>query len=158
MMEQMGDSAWMTDSYPVSSNFLWDNSSTTVVPVVTIPKKWHEELDSQEAHITVLDMFGNLLWVNEAWRQFGRMSGSNDPHYGIGTNYLDICDRAHGHGSYEAGVVAGGIRQVIAGTYKSVYFRYGFECPDRRHLFAVRITQRDDHGVMRMCVAHERIM
>ncbi|MBL8830343.1 MAG: hypothetical protein JNM18_25420 [Planctomycetaceae bacterium] len=158
MTEQMGDSAWIGGSFAVSSALQWETPVAPIVPVAPISPAWREQLDARLDHITVLDKFGNLLWVNEAWREFGRLAGSNDPHSGVGTNYLDVCDRAHERGSFEAGIVAHGIRDVIAGIYNSVYFRYGFECPDRRHLFAVRITQHEQHGALRLLVSHERIL
>jgi len=47
------------------------------------------------SHIAILDSSGTILEVNRAWRDFGR------PHlrmeaFGVGANYLSICDQAHG--------------------------------------------------------------
>lgn len=158
MMDEMGDGTWVNNSFLLGGGLQWETPTVPVVPNVSIPAANRDQWNARADHIAVLDLFGNLLWVNDAWRTFGKLSGMSDANYGVGMNYLDVCDRAQQAGSQEASIVARGLREVIAGLYNSVYFRYGFDCTERRHLFAVRITQIEMHGVPRLLVSHERIM
>ena len=49
-------------------------------------------LNSAPAMIAVLDPQGTIISVNEAWREFGRSNNSNDLDFGLGSNYLQICE------------------------------------------------------------------
>lgn len=157
MSEQLGETSWFYTGYTVASGLQWEAAPTLRVPIVTVPSALQDSLDARAEHVSVLDAFGNLLWVNKAWREFGRRAGMVDPAFGVGMNYLDVCGRSQRQGAPEAAIIAGGIREVIAGVYNSVYFRYGFDSPERRNLFAVRVTRLVHHGALRLIVAHERI-
>lgn len=54
-------------------------------------------------HIALLDPRGRITTVNESWRQFGRANAILGPSYGVGVNYLELCDSAHGGDAAEAG-------------------------------------------------------
>lgn len=45
--------------------------------------------------MAVLDREGNILEVNETWRQFGESNGLQDPAHCVGANYIEVC-RASG--------------------------------------------------------------
>src|SRR5512133_3637923 len=51
-------------------------------------------LNALPAHIALLDTQGRIISVNEAWRRFASANALQSPGYGIGLNYLEICDRA----------------------------------------------------------------
>lgn len=157
MMEQMGDSAWVHSGYVIDNNLQWD-PPVRVAPAASIPRTLCEELNHKAEQAALLDAFANILWVNDAWRQFGARAELLDANYGAGLNYLDVCDRACEQGSFEAGLVARGLREVISGLFNSSYFRYGFEAEGRRHLFAVRITRLLAQGSAKFSVLHERIL
>ena len=72
-------------------------------------------LNALPAHIALLDTQGLIISVNEAWRRFASANVLQGPGYGIGLNYLEICDSARGDGSSEAHQVAEGIRSVLGG-------------------------------------------
>src|ERR1700682_1603445 len=76
-------------------------------------------LNALPAHIALLDTNGLIVSVNEAWRRFRNANVLHGPGYGIGLNYLEICDGARGDGSSEAHQVAQGIRSVLDGGTKS---------------------------------------
>ena len=158
MSEHIGQTTFAPIDFSSVSGWNWTPTRVPIVPVAPIRSPLQQRLDEQASHVAVLDGFGNLLWVNRAWRQFAENSGLVDPTAGVGMNYLLVCDRAQGTGAYEAKIVASGIRDVIAGTYSSVYFRYGFDCPVQRNLFSVRVTRVSDEEVLRVIVAHERIL
>src|SRR5487761_2417073 len=72
-------------------------------------------LNALPAHIALLDVRGVIISVNEAWRRFAGANAIQGAGYGIGLDYLEICDGARGDGAAEAHQVAEGIRSVLAG-------------------------------------------
>lgn len=81
-------------------------------------------LNALPAHIALLDNQGRIIQVNEAWRRFSTGNLLQGPGYGIGINYLWICDSAKGDDYAEAHKVASGIRSVLNDgvTYFSVEY------------------------------------
>lgn len=83
-------------------------------------------LNALPAHIALLDNQGRIIQVNEAWRHFSQGNLLQGPGYGIGINYLSICDGAKGDDCSEAGQVAAGIRSVLNDGIK--YFSIEYPC------------------------------
>ena len=54
-------------------------------------------LDALSAHIAVLDTDGRILAVNAAWRRFADANGFSGKRFGVGANYIAVCEEA-GHG------------------------------------------------------------
>jgi diguanylate cyclase (GGDEF)-like protein/PAS domain S-box-containing protein len=97
-------------------------------------------LNALPACIAVLDVAGRVLSVNDMW---GRLTGGNalhGPAYGVGNNYLDMCDGARGTNSIEAHRAAEGIRSVLAGGRKSFSMEYPCDLPTERRWFLLTTT------------------
>lgn len=99
-------------------------------------------LDSTPAQIAVLDKAGKIIVVNEAWCEFGRNSGLADGSYGVGSNYLSICDYASEKSApgeagemREAGEVALKLREVLSGRTKYASVRYACHTPTEERWF-----------------------
>lgn len=114
-------------------------------------------LDGLSAHIANLDEAGNIIVVNAAWRQFAVLNGLSASGYGLGQNYLEICDRATGDCSDEAAAMAGGIRDVLTGQRDYFYLEYPCHSPSEQRWFAARVTRFQGAGPARVVVAHENI-
>jgi PAS domain-containing protein len=71
-------------------------------------------LNALPAHIALLDSEGLIISVNEAWRSFSDADPMQPGKNSIGSNYLDICDRASQEGVLEARLVAKGVRSILA--------------------------------------------
>jgi diguanylate cyclase (GGDEF)-like protein/PAS domain S-box-containing protein len=103
-------------------------------------------LNALPAHIALLDTRGNIISVNEAWLQFtgtNVIRGSGDS---IGVNYLEICDNARGGGSWDAHMVAKGIRSVLSGEKKTFSAEYPCHSSTEQRWFQVVVTPlREDH-------------
>ena len=158
MIEQTGGVHWTHVGFGIEHGMQWEPRVAPIVPVHLIAPATSERFEREPAHVGILDAFGNLLWTNQAWREFPTENRPFDARCRPGVNYLDICDRAFHGGSSDAKVVAEGIRDVIGGRYNAVYFRYGFDGPQQRFLFAVRVTRLRDEQAMRIAVVHERIL
>jgi two-component system sensor kinase FixL len=114
-------------------------------------------LDALSAHIVLLDDEGTIIGVNSAWRRFADGNGYSQANYGIGTNYLDICDTSHGRDSEEAKPVAAGIRRVMQRLQDEFHLEYPCHSPDEKRWFVLHVTHFDWHGRVRLVVAHQNV-
>lgn len=97
-------------------------------------------LNALPAHIALLDNQGRIIQVNEAWRHFSTGNLLQGPGYGIGVNYLSICDRASGDDSSEAGKVAAGIRSVLDDGVAYFSIEYPCHSSTEQRWFAMSVT------------------
>lgn len=96
-------------------------------------------LDSLDSQIAVIDRFGKISYVNEAWCSFARMNGL--PAYQwIGTNYLDTCSLAAVHGDLDGADVADGIRKVVNDEAPCFEHEYPCHSPKEQRWFMMRIA------------------
>jgi PAS domain S-box-containing protein len=117
-----------------------------------------DTIDGLSAHICVLDEIGNILAVNQAWRDFADANPPIPLHYCVGMNYLEICDRAIGPNSSEAIPFATGLRAVMKGDKEQFVLEY--PCNDPQHTqrwFSARVTHFAGGYPVRIVVAHENI-
>ena len=96
-------------------------------------------LDALPAHIALVDSQGTILYVNEAWRQLGTATVLTGTTCGIGTNYLQVCEQAHGNYLKEAHAVSRGLRAVLVGKQKSFTLEYPCHAPTEPRWFRVII-------------------
>lgn len=97
-------------------------------------------LDSLPANIALLDADGVIVSVNAAWRSFAQDNVMHAPGAGLGTNYLDVCDRAQGHGDGQSAIVAQGIRSVLSGAQERVELEYPCDSPTQQYWYQMTVT------------------
>ena len=97
-------------------------------------------LNALPAHIALLNAEGVVVAVNEGWRQFAEENGLQGPTYGIGVNYLAICDRASGEESTSAQQAALTIRAVLAGGAQAIRSEYPCHSPAEKRWFLMTAT------------------
>lgn len=114
-------------------------------------------LDNLSAHICVLDNTGMIVSVNKAWRDFSIPNELHDEHFGVGMNYLDVCDRATGPCAEGSAVVAAGIRAVLNEEHTNFYHEYPCHSPTEQRWFEMRVTRFDTPEGVRCIVAHENV-
>ena len=112
-------------------------------------------LDSINAHVAVIDHYGKITAVNEAWFDFQRRNGgaaataaadNDDAKLGVGANYLEICERSAATAP-EAKDVAAGIRSVLNRRAKNFTFEYPCHSSTEKRWFYMSVTPlRYDHG------------
>lgn len=124
-------------------------------------RKTHDELEhmlktrqalinSLPAHIALLDNEGTIIDVNEQWRHFGEANeytGNDD--FGVGTNYINLCEASKGECSEEAMEVASGLRSVLAGKQQSFVLEYPCHSPGQQQWYRVmanRISSEDEEA------------
>jgi diguanylate cyclase (GGDEF)-like protein/PAS domain S-box-containing protein len=97
-------------------------------------------LNALPAFIAVLDGEGRVLSINDMW---GRLTAGNPLHgpaYGVGNNYLEMCDQERGPGSADARRAAAGIRSVLAGVTENFSMEYPCALPAERCWFLLTAT------------------
>ena len=114
-------------------------------------------LNALPANIALLDGYGYIVAVNDGWRRFAEANALDIPRFGIGANYLDLCDRAHGKDCAEAARVAEGIRAVLAGTTRKFTIEYPCHSPSETRWFQLKVTPLTDDGGDGAVVMHLNI-
>lgn len=114
-------------------------------------------LDALSAHIALLDEAGQIIGVNASWRRFADGNELHDPTYGIGTNYLQVCESAEGRHSKEAPLVAKAIREILGGKRDEFYIEYPCHSKEERRWFILHITRFYWNGATRLILAHQNI-
>lgn len=113
-------------------------------------------LDALSAHIAVLDWTGTIVSVNRAWRSFARATGFVDEGFGVGMNYLTVCERS-AECSMDAARTAEALRDIIAGRRSDFRMEYPCDSPDGPRWFQLRVTRPEPAPRSRIVVAHEDI-
>lgn len=114
-------------------------------------------LDALPIHVAVLDLAGNIIVVNKAWREFAFGNASPDADSYQGWNYLEVCDRATGDCSDEAAVAAAGIRKIIAQECELFTLEYPCHSPTEQRWFYMRAASFDEDDQRHIVVSHENI-
>jgi PAS domain S-box-containing protein len=114
-------------------------------------------LDGLSSTIAILDEEGTILKVNASWREFAERNAAIADAVSEGVNYLEVCDRAEGMSSEEAGQVAAGIREVLSGKREMFALEYPCDSPDKKRWFIVRVSPFRVEGAHHAVVAHEDI-
>ncbi len=114
-------------------------------------------LDALSDHVAVLDEQGQIVAVNAAWRKFACQNGYNSPNYGIGSNYLEVCDQSAVLSSREAPLIARAIRGIIHGQMDEFQMEYPCHTPLKRQWFTVRVSRFRWYHHTRVIVAHHDI-
>lgn len=107
--------------------------------------------------MAILNDHGHIVGVNRAWRDFAEYNGYTGDNYGIGTNYLDVCDAATRRRSKESPIVAQGIRDIIGGQLDEFEMEYPCHSPVERRWFVVRVSRFDWYNDVRLIVAHQNV-
>lgn len=111
-------------------------------------------LDSYPHKIAVLDETGRIVWVNEAWRDFGEANGLAPGAEPIGQNYLEAISATDDPSAERA---LDGLRAVLAGdetTVSEVYPCHGTDSLRWFRMRAFTVAFSDERYCL---VAHEDV-
>jgi len=114
-------------------------------------------LDTITEHIVVIDIQGNILFVNESWSAFGQNNACLIDEKWNGVNYLSECDKAAAMGDGFGVKAASGIRSVIAADKKEFYFEYPCHSPNEERWFMMRVTPFTVEGDHCFVISHQNI-
>ncbi len=96
--------------------------------------------DRLGACAVVLDGDGVIVDTNQAWRLFAHLNDGPSDTTGIGSNYLDVCDRASAAGVATGASVAGGLRQVLSGEREHMDVEYPCPSPTEDRWFLLQAS------------------
>lgn len=108
-------------------------------------------LDALPMQLAILNTDGEILYTNEAWREFGDENDYAGDSSSIGTNYLGVCEVGDGG---DGGTAASGIRSVIDGDRDEFSYEYPCHSPDARRWFTMRATRFTDEAETYIQVVH----
>jgi PAS domain S-box-containing protein len=111
-------------------------------------------LDALPACVALVDARGGIVSVNEAWRRFGPENVLMGPGHGVGTNYLEVCERAQGEDAALAHGVALGMRAVLNGDLPSYSVEYPCHSADVQRWFLLMISPLVGRPVSGAVVTH----
>jgi PAS domain S-box-containing protein len=119
-------------------------------------------LDALPARIALLDREGFIVSVNETWRRFVSANALQVLAYGVGRNYLEICDLAAGEDSSRIRQVAAAIRSVLRGELATYSIEYSCHSPTEQRWFELTVSplpHGGQHGavVMHMDISNRRL-
>jgi hypothetical protein len=97
-------------------------------------------LDSISAHIAVIDIDGNIIAVNDAWKQFEAENSDGKGIVGVGSNYFTVCRQAAKENDQDALHALNGIKQVLDGVLIEFEYEYPCHSPDEKRWFIMRVT------------------
>lgn len=112
-------------------------------------------LDALASRLAIIDERGTIIEVNAAWQQFARDNNSQPSSYGVGGNYLTVCDPDCGVPDTQT--VSHGIRAVITGQRESFELEYSGNNALEQCWYAMRVTRFADKAPGRVVVTHENI-
>jgi PAS domain S-box-containing protein len=113
-------------------------------------------IDALSAHVAVLGRDGTVVAVNAAWRRFAVANGYRGDDYGVGANYLRICEAARGECA-EAAAVAAGLRAMIEDGREMLRIEYPCDSATSARWFQLRATRFGSGGDVRVVLAHEDV-
>jgi PAS domain S-box-containing protein len=113
--------------------------------------------DGLTTHIAILDQSATIIAVNAAWRRFADANGLGSASYGVGTNYLALCEATTDEDAELAQAAARGIREVLANQREEFELEYPCHSSHQQRWFIARVTRLAGGGPGRVVVAHENI-
>ena len=90
-------------------------------------------IDSLSARVAVVDERGDVVLVNQAWREFGQSNGASADY--VGVNYLELCTRSGDERALQAGQE---LRELLSGERESIELEYPCTSPADERWFVIR--------------------
>jgi len=111
-------------------------------------------LDALQARIVLLDRTGRIVATNESWRKFAAGKQSGDRTYGVGQDYLTLCEVSRSEGTMGAGTIAEGISSVLTGQSPSFACEYSNDPVGKDAWFLLTVTPLDPTTLSGAVVMH----
>lgn len=97
-------------------------------------------LNSLSAHVAVIDTDGDIIAINEAWKNFARNNGGNFRAVTVGANYFKACRQASMEDDVEAAAAIDGIKSVLNRQFAEYELEYACHSPTKQRWFIMRVT------------------
>jgi diguanylate cyclase (GGDEF)-like protein len=114
-------------------------------------------IDTIIDHIVVIDSDGNILFVNQAWKEFGSDNACQTGKKWVDVNYLEECDKASDMGDRFGVKAASGIRAVIRGEKERFTLEYPCHSPEEKRWFMMCAARFMLQGKFYYVISHQNI-
>lgn len=114
-------------------------------------------LNGLSANIALINAQGDIVLVNQAWREFATGNGMAHEFVSEGVNYLHVCQGVCAENAQEAQSFATGMKDVLEGRLDSFVMEYGCHSPEHKRWFLGRVNPFRGTGPRMVVVAHEDI-
>lgn len=112
-------------------------------------------LDALSAHIAILDTEGNILAINQAWRDFGGEKVQCMDRGKVGTNYFSCCGDSSANDACAR--FTKGVQDVLDERRKEFSLEYACQVRGVDRWFHGKVTRFNGKGPARVVIAHEEI-
>ena len=114
-------------------------------------------LNSLNSNIAVIDFKGNIVAVNDSWKNFGIENGAlSEESVGVGRNYFEVCSDAKGAGFKLAEEACRGIKETMDGKAGVFYLEYPCNSPVSKRWFGMRAMKFEGNQPM-VVISHQEI-
>lgn len=118
----------------------------------------HDVLNALSISIAVLDAAGEIVAVNDAWKEFARSNGAREGESFVGANYLHVCERAlAATGDRRLAEVTRKLRALLGGAGAAFSVEYDCHSPTEQRWFQITATPMRGVSTAGAVVAHEEI-
>lgn len=145
-----------------SQEAAFESSTTDLDKVISWHKKRKVNAEAMDAlasvspRVAVLDMQGDIVLVNQAWRNLAFANSSDGgKHLCEGINYLTVCDQITGFDKIYSHAIAKGIRQIIADESAQYSLKYPCYTPKEKRWHTVQVTSYGKASSRYVIVSHE---
>jgi PAS domain S-box-containing protein len=97
-------------------------------------------LNALPPNIAVLNKKGKIITVNDSWRKLTLINNLGLPDYGIGYNYLALCDKAMGIDNANINKIANGINEVITGNQSLYTLEYPWNVNGEKRWYQLMVA------------------
>jgi PAS domain S-box-containing protein len=111
-------------------------------------------LNTLPANIALLDNSGVIADVNQSWKDFAENNNWNGAGYGIGENYLDVCNHSFNRLNPDGHSVANGIIAVLNKKEKEFIHEYACHSPTEERWFKMIVSPLSGDGYNGAVVMH----
>jgi signal transduction histidine kinase/ActR/RegA family two-component response regulator len=112
-------------------------------------------LDALSSQIAIVDEQGSIIAVNAGWRRFAQ--GWSWEKAGVGTDYLDVWQKAFAMDAEDSAPILDGIRAVHKGWQPVFSTEYAAHVHNELRWFALSATRFSDRGAHLVAVEHDDV-
>lgn len=114
-------------------------------------------IDALADHVAILDERANIIAVNQSWQRFAEANQLGSPNYGVGTNYLELCEAATGPSTENARMVARGLRRLLVRRQGDFRCDYPCHSPSEKRWFQLWATCFQDRTHLFLVLSHQNV-
>lgn len=114
-------------------------------------------LDSVDAHVCVIDETGQILYVNDAWRQFALDNQLTWPDAGLHANYFDVLPETNQASAPDQARLRADLEALLAGTTSHVAHEFPCHSKREQRWFELRAKRFGFQDQVRVVILHDPI-